>query len=181
MELSISRGEAKTLLIWLLILSIFMLICIFLKINIYDPVSEKLKYENAQYEIVKDSSIYYTAITPLTKFYDFAANGDADGVLALLNVDYVKKNLITAKSINEKKLFNIGTPLKYNHERMCKKDLAPGIMSLVVAGNEYTDYFDKDSTYVDRKFYNITMDSNTFTFDIQPMSQEEYAEVCDGR
>ena len=181
MDLSISRGEAKTLVIWLLILSIFMLICIFLKINLYDPISEKLKYENAQYEVVKDSSVYYTAITPITTFYDYIGNENVEGIMSVLNADYVKENLVTTKTIKDKKLFGLGTPMRYNFERMCKKDLAPGKASFVVAGDEYTDYFEGKPEYVDRKFYNIIMDENTFTFDIQPMSQEEYAEVCDGR
>ena len=144
-----------------------MLIIVFIKINVYDPVAEQIKIQDAKYEVVVDQNKYYIAIKPIYSLYNFISDDDVDNIMKLLNKDYVEKNGITKDNLMSKNIFNFVGFVNYKHGRMC-----------IVVGEDATDPMNGLPEYLGNKYYNVILDSKTFTFDIAPITKEFFEEEC---
>ena len=181
MNIGISRSEAKTLFYWVLVLAIIMLIFVFIKINVYDPIVEQQQYTNAKYEVVTNNARYYTAITPIYKLYEYISNEDVDSIIKILNEDYVKNNEITKDNLKTKGIFNFGNAINFDNQRMCSKHFEKDLTSYIVKGEDVTEPFDMHDekvNYLGTKYYEIILDSSNFTFNITPISEETYERGC---
>ena len=174
----VSKSESKTLLYWGLVLVIIMLIFVFIKINVYDPVAEQIKIQDANYEVVHDQNKYYIAIKPIYNLYNFISDDDVDNIMKLLNKDYVEKNGITKENLMSKNIFNFVGFVNFKHGRMCSKILPDSKTSYIVVGEDATDPMNGLPEYLGNKYYDIVLDSKTFTFDIAPITKEFFEEEC---
>ncbi len=181
MNLGVSKDEAKTLMFWILIVAIGMLIFVFIKINVYDPIVENQKYENAEYSVVRDKNEYYTAVTPIYHMYSFISYEQIDDLFKLLNEDYIKENEITKENIKEKEIFSLGIGVNFQNKRMCAKEFAPNLTSYIVEGDDVTlppEVGEGKSEYITTRYYDIVLDSSNHTFNITPISKETYERGC---
>ena len=177
-DLYISRSESKTLLYWFLVLAIIMLVFVFIKINVYDPVAERIQLENKKYEVVHDQNKYHIAITNIYNLYHYISDDDVESIMEVLNKDYVEKNGITKDNLMSKDIFNFVGFVQFKNQRMCSKQLADGRTSYIVVGEDATDPMNGMPEFLGKKYYDIVLDSKTFTFDIAPITEEFFEEEC---
>lgn len=168
MNLKLNDGEKKVLLFWIIIAIIIVGIFLFIEIkkNVFD------KY-NGNYTIVREQNRYYTVNSAINKFYSYISSNNTSNVLLVLNDEYKKKNNISENNINE--YFNFNNKLvSFVPKKMYQKEIKKGVYSYYVSGyNEYVN----TGLYINDDYYEVILDGNTFTFNIQKISKEMYEEI----
>ena len=173
----LSESEKKTLIAWFIAAVIFLLILIIIKIiNPEFSFKEKKDYSKNKYNIVTDYNRYYTVANAINKYYSFINAHEYESVYHILDEEYAKKAGIdkdTVKNI----ISDTDKALSYRGGLMCSKDIAEGITSYIVKGDEvFMNSLDINKTI----YYEIILDGNKFHYSIKTIEESFFGGNCNG-
>ena len=173
----LSESKKKTLMAWFIIAVIFLLILIVIKIINPDfSFKKKVDYSKNKYSVVTDYNRYYTVANAINKYYAFINAHEYESVYHILDESYTKE-----KNVDKDTVINIisdtDKALSYQSGLMCSKDIAEGITSYLVKGNEvYMNSLDVNKTI----YYEIILDGNKFHYSIKPIEEDFFGGNCRG-
>lgn len=174
---NLSDGEKKTLLAWFIVAAIFLLILIVIKIINPDfTFKKKTDYSKNQYSIVTDYNRYYTVSNAINKYYSFINAHEYESVYHILDEEYTKE-----KNVDKDTVINIISDatkaLSYQSRLMCYKDIADGITSYLIKGEEvFMNSLDVNKTI----YYEVILDGNNFHFSLKPIEEDFFGGNCNG-
>ncbi len=175
----LSEGEKKTLMAWFIVAVIFLLILIVIKIINPDfsfQREKKIDYSKNKYSVVTDYNRYYTVTNAINKYYSFINAHEYESVYHILDEEYTKE-----KNVDKDTVINIisdaDKALSYRGGLMCSKDIAKGITSYIVKGDEI---FMNSSGVNKTIYYEIILDGNKFHYSIKPIEEEFFGGNCNG-
>lgn len=169
----ISENERKVLIVWLIIGLIIFLCVLF--INIRHKNKEKAEpITTPGTNYVNNRSRYYTVKNAINKYYSYKNAKDYDAVLKILSEDYIKNNRIDKDTITTY-IGESTSYLSYDTGLMCLKSAKDGVYTYVVEGVEIMMNTGKE---LDKLYYEITLDGNTFLFSITPINESDFGGAC---
>lgn len=173
----LSQAEKKTLMAWFIVAIIFLLVLIVIKIiNPNFSFLKKIDYSKNKYSVVTDYNRYYTVSNAVNKYYSFINAKKYESVYHILDEKYTKE-----KNVDEYTVINIisnsDKALSYKSGIMCFKDIAEGITSYIVKGDEVLMNSLKTNKTV---YYEVILDGNKFHYSIKPIEEEIFGGNCNG-
>lgn len=173
----LSESEKKTLMAWFIVAVIFLLILIVIKIINPDfSFKKKTDYSKNKYSVVTDYNRYYTVSNAINKYYSFINAHEYESVYHILDEEYTK-----GKNVDKDTVINIisdaDKALSYKGGLMCSKDIASGITSYLVKGDEV---FMNSSDINKTIYYEVILDGNNFHYSIKPIEEEFFGGNCNG-
>lgn len=174
---NLSESEKKTLMAWFIAAVIFLLILIVIKIINPDfSFKKKVDYSKNKYNVVTDYNRYYTVTNAINKYYAFVNAKEYESVYHILDEDYTKK-----MGVDKDTVINIisdsDKALSFNGRLMCSKDIAEGITSYIIKGDErYMNSLNVNKTI----YYEVILDGNKFHYSIKPIEEEFFGGNCNG-
>lgn len=174
---NLSDAEKKTLLVWFIAAIIILLILVFVKI-VWPNFTSKSQtdYSKNEYSVVSDYNRYYTVSNAISKYYAFINAHEYTSVYHILDESYTKE-----MNVDESTVINIisdaDKALSYRPRLMCSKDIAEGITSYIVEGEEGgMNSLESDQTL----YYEVVLDGNTFHYSIKPIEEDFFGGNCNG-
>lgn len=173
----LSQAEKKTLMAWFIVGVIFLLVLGVIKIINPDfSFTKKTDYSKNKYSIVTDYNRYYTVYDAINKYYSFINAKKYESVYHILDEKYTKE-----KNVDEYTVINIisdtDKALSYKSNIMCSKDIAAGITSYIVKGDEVFMNSLKTNQTI---YYEVILDGNKFHYSIKPIEEEIFRGNCNG-
>lgn len=174
---NLSSAEKKTLLVWFIVAVIFLLILIVFKIiNPEFTLRKKTDYSKNKYSLVTDYNRYYTVSTAINKYYAFINAHEYESVYHILDEEYIKENNIDSTTVINY-ISDTDKSLSYRSQLMCSKDIADGITSYIVKGEEGSmNSLESDKTL----YYQIILDGNSFHYSVRPIEEGYFGGNCHG-
>lgn len=174
---SLSEAEKKTLIAWFIVAVIFLLILVAVKIiNPEFSLTKKTDYSKNKYKIVTDYNRYYTVYDAINKYYSFINAKKYESVYHILDEEYTRE-----KKVDKDTVINIisdtDKALSYKSGMMCYKDIASGITSYIVKGDEVFMNSLKTNQTI---YYEVILDGNKFHYSIKPIEEEIFGGNCNG-
>ncbi len=171
---NLSDDQRKVLRIWFVVGVIVILLLLFFSYSVYKEKKEnEVNYSNV-YTKVKDYNRYYTVTSLVEKFYSYINSKDYNNVLIILNSDYKNTNNINLSNIDNylpKHEVNIG----FQPGLICTKQISKDLTSYYVKGNTVSS---NTGDKISDSYYNIILDSISFTYSISILTSDEYRGEC---
>lgn len=169
----LSESEKKVLLAWLIVGIAIMLILLVVKVKKNNSVTNSIVSPNSNHVINRNR--YYTVKNAIDKYYQYKNAKDYDAVLKILNEKYIDKNHIDKDTITNY-IGEVKSYLTFDTGLMCLKSSSSGVDTYVVEG---TDIVMNTGEEKNKAYYEVTLDGNTFLFNITPIDEKTFGGVCD--
>lgn len=169
----LSDSEKKVLIAWIILGIILLIAVATIKIT-QKNIDDKYKYINSPYKLVLNHDRYYTVSAALSKFYAYINEDNYQSVVNILDSKYKQDNNITKDNVNNFiKFYDVAS--NYETKVMCSKEIAKGIFSYLVSGN---DIGMNNGKRLASPYYQVVLDGNKLLFSVKPISKEDYEEKC---
>lgn len=172
---NISESQRKVLSIWALIAVIIFALVILLAVTLKREKEDAIdEITAASSNKIIDRNRYYTVRGAITKYYSYLNMKDVSAILKILNKDYVEDNDLTKDNVFDE-LLDTDKQLSYTTGIMCLKSIDKGVYTYVTEGSEIGI---NTGAVIGDKYYQITLDGNTSLFNLFPIDEDIYKEVC---